>query len=131
MTKEEKIRFRGEMEAHELAVARDGLRVHGAVRLPDVPDVVPAAMPVLEVVEGAPGLRRSLPAELPAGEPQTDFVEWFAELDEWYGLRSVVMVEEEWIVEKPPESQDSCRLASRDHPEVVALVKNGGTGEHC
>lgn len=29
---------------------------------------------------------------------QTDFVEWFAELDEWYGLRSVIMVEEERIV---------------------------------
>ena len=35
------------------------------------------------------------------------------------------------IVEKSPESQDSCRLTSRDHPEVVAMVKNGGTGEHC
>ena len=29
---------------------------------------------------------------------QTDFVEWFAELDEWYGLMSVVMVEKERIV---------------------------------
>ena len=35
------------------------------------------------------------------------------------------------IVEKSPEGQNSCRLASHGHSEVVAMVKNGGTGEHC
>ena len=147
------------------------------LRLPDVPDVVPAAMPVLEVVEGASGLRRSLPADRPRqgrglrGRAQGEPRQVRAAHLRPDGLRRVVrgtgrMVRSEerrhgrtrssgrrssgrWstnesagsipaqrenrarTVEKSPEGQNSCRLASRGHSEVVALVKNGGTGEHC
>ena len=58
---------------------------------------------------------------------QTDFVEWFAELDEWYGLRSVVMVEEERIVGGVSSVERRFYISSLgvDPKEALRIVRDG------